>query len=158
MCYEVFLHLCVLLMAINSGSDVSHSRWAWRLVRRGGCLHEYKHTKQKKVPYFWLHVWLVPLFLVVRVCVFTSAVLELHLLFIRVLLGFNIPTVSERKGRASIKSCMHTSQHISQHYMEDLMPSSKCVSCDISRKVPCYMVHSQKLCVWTTRYFPLSLL
>lgn len=38
--------------------------------------------------------------------VFTSAVLELHLLFIRVLLGFYISTVPERECRTVLWSCI----------------------------------------------------
>lgn len=40
------------------------------------------------------------------VCVFTSAMLELHLLFIRVLLGFDISTVPEKKCTAGLWSCI----------------------------------------------------
>lgn len=101
--------------------------------------------------------------------VFTSAMLELHLLLIGVLLGFDVSTVPEKEMQ-SWKVILFFSLHTRTVHQHRFITSSyggshslHCMSfcfinvlCDIFRKVPDYSVHSQQLCVWTTTYFLFS--
>ena len=77
----------------------------------------YEENKFQCIPYFWqqqtfVHQAYLQTYVCISLCCFcffTSAVLELHLLFVRVLLGFNVSTVPEKQVDRWIKNHTKTS-------------------------------------------------
>jgi len=94
--------LCVCGGAcISINVHIKINRWVWKAKQKQNVLHLYSwwYNVGDEYVLLFLLVWMC-------VCVFTSAMLELHLLFIGVLLGFDVSAVPEKKCTAGLWSCI----------------------------------------------------